>query len=326
MNFNFDNIYLNEVSTVAGVYESNGPLGKMFDKTYKDFYFGKKTFEDAESKLILESMEILLKKLNKNTTDLVISGDLQNQIAATDYALSNLNIPLIGVYAACATSTLSLILGSILIKSKKINNCICSTSSHNTAAEKQFRYPVEYGGPKKSTQTFTTTGGVSAYLSSNKSSIKITGGTIGKVIDMGITDVNNMGAVMAPAAADTLYNYLKYNNKSVDDFDIILTGDLGIIGKKIFKEYLKKEYKIDIKNYNDCGTIIYDIDKQDVYSGGSGPACLPLVAYTYVYNKLKNKEYKKVLLIATGALHSLSRVNEKYSIPSIAHLISLEAQ
>lgn len=326
MNFTYNNVYLNDTITIAGPYEKKGPLGKKFDKTYKEFYFNSKTFEQAEVKMLTRSIDLLLEKLKLDSSDIDthISGDLLNQITASTYSASCLSMPFIGIYAACATSTLGLIIGSNLIDSKQIKNCICSVSSHNLTAERQFRYPTEYGGPKHESVTFTCTGAASAYISNKKSKIKIESGTIGRVVEMGITDVSDMGAVMAPAAAITLYDHLKANNRNVDYYDLILTGDLGNEGKLIFKEYLKEEYGIKIKNYDDCGTILYDTERQAVYQGASGPACLPLVVYSKIIEEMKKGKYKKVLLIATGALHSTTMVNQKLPIPSIANAISLE--
>lgn len=325
MNFKYNNVYLTETSLVTGPYELKGPFSKYFDKSYEDLLFNEASWELAESKLIKESVDILLNKINmtKNDIDLHISGDLLNQLVATNYASRDIEIPLIGVYAACATSMLEFILAANMIESRQAKNIICTVSSHNNAAEKQFRYPVEYGGPKRKTTTFTSTGGCAALIT-NKGLIRITSGTVGKVIDKGIKDVYNMGAVMAPAAADTLYEHLKANNITPDYYDLILTGDLGVYGREIFKEYVKKEYNITLKNYDDAGSILYDRKKKFMYAGGSGPACLPLVAYGYLFDELKKKKYKKVLLIATGALHSTSMCNEKNSIPAVAHAISLE--
>lgn len=326
MTFKYKNVYINETSTITGPYEQNGPLGNYFDKSYHDFYFGKKTWEQAESKLIEDSVDLLLSKIGKTRfeIDLMISGDLLNQIVASNYAASNLGIPYLGIYSACATSVEGLIIGSNMIDKNQINNCICVVSSHNNAAEKQFRYPIEYGGVKPKTTTFTTTGGAAAYLSSKPSKIKVESGTIGIATDMDIKDAYNMGAVMAPACANTIYKHLKDMKRTVDDYDLILSGDLGIYGKKILKEYMRLEYGINLKKYDDTACMIYDIESQPVYSGGSGPACAPLVTYSYIFNKMRKGELKRVLLVATGALMSTTMVNEKLSIPSIAHAISLE--
>jgi len=326
MTFKYNNVYINDVATVTGPYEAQGPLSKYFDKSYKDFYFGTKTWELAESKLIEDSVDMLLNKVGKTRfdVDIHISGDLLNQITATNYASSNLGIPLIGIYGACSTSVLGLIIGSNMIEGKQVKNAIVSVSSHNNAAEKQFRYPVEYGGPKPKTTTFTCTGGASAYLSSNESIIRIESATIGSVVDLGINDVYNMGAVMAPAAAKTIYNHLQTLKREAGYYDLVLTGDLGIYGKKILKDYMKIEYNINLDNYDDCGTLLFDLEKQPVYAGASGPACAPLVTYSYIFNKMKKNEIKRILLVATGALMSTTLVNEKNTIPAIAHAISLE--
>jgi stage V sporulation protein AD len=326
MTFQYKNVFINDTATVTGKYENNGPLGKFFDKSYNDFYFETKTWEQAETKLIEDSVDILLSKIEKTKfdIDLFISGDLLNQLVPSNYSASNLGIPYIGIYNACATSVEGLIIASNMIDKKQIKNCICSASSHNNAAEKQFRYPVEYGGPKPKTTTFTVTGAATAYLSSNPVGIKVESSTIGRVIDMGIKDAYNMGAVMAPACADTIYRHLRDLKRNINDYDLILSGDLGIYGKKILKEYMKTEYGVELNNYDDTACMIYDIEHQDVYAGGSGPACAPLVTYGYIFKLMRQKKYKRILLVATGSLHSAATVNEHMTIPSIAHAISLE--
>ena len=325
MTFKFKDAYINETSTVTGPYEAKGPFGKYFDLCHKDLYFGEKNWEEAEIKLINESLDILIRKsnLDLNDVDTFIGGDLLNQITPSNYAMKKFNNSFIGIYAACATSTLGIILASSLIQNG-LNKVITFTSSHNMSAEKQYRYPTEYGGPKHKTTTFTSTGAAAALISKEKKGIKIDSGTIGKVADSYVLDVSNMGAVMAKAAADTIYRHLKDTGRTVDYYDLILTGDLGIYGKKILKEYLKSEYGINLKNYNDTGTMLYDIKKQPVYAGASGPACAPLVTYTYIFDEMKKGKYKKILLAATGALMSPVMVNHKLTIPAISHAISLE--
>lgn len=321
-----NNVYITETATIVGPYEKKGPLSSYFDQSYSDFYFGAETWEQAESKSIKDVVDILLKKSNKtkDNINLFISGDLSNQLTASNYAAIDMPCSYIGVYNACATSALSLILAANYIEKNNINNIICATSSHNNAAEKQFRYPVEYGGPKPKTTTFTVTGAAAALISKEKSQIKIESSTLGKVIDPKISDVFNMGAVMAIAAANTINRHLLDTKRNADYYDLILTGDLGIYGKEILKETLKEEYNIILNNYNDTGTMIYDLKKQPVYAGASGPACAPLVLYSYIINQMKKKKLKKVLLVVTGALHSQATVNQKLNIPSIAHAISLE--
>lgn len=327
MTFHYKNVYINETGTVTGPYEKKGPLSPYFDKTYNDLYFGKPTWEQAEAKLLEDSVDIVLAKIGKTKfdVDVHIAGDLLNQIVSSNYASSNIKIPFLGIYSACATSVEGLIVGANMIEAKQINNCICSVSSHNNAAEKQFRYPVEYGGPKPKTATFTTTGGASAYLSYNKKGIKVESATIGTVVDLGIKDAYHMGAVMAPAAAHTIHKHLMDTKREIDYYDLVLTGDLGVYGKGILKDYMQKEYHVNLKNYNDTATMIFDLEEQtDVHAGGSGPACAPLVTYGYIFDLMKKKELKRVLLVATGALLSTTMVNQKLSIPAIAHAISLE--
>lgn len=326
MTFKYNTVYINNTETIAGKNEKEGPLGKIFDKTKEDFYFGEKTWEQAEIKLLTENIKELLKKtdLTSKDIDILISGDLLNQIAASNYAASKVNIPYLGIYSACATSVEGLIISANMIEAKQANKIISLVSSHNNTAEKQFRYPVEYGGPKPKTMTFTTTGSAGALVTNIKKGIKIESATIGRAKDSYIKEVFYMGAVMAIAAAETIKEHLDETNRNIDYYDLVLTGDLGKYGKEILKDYLKNEYKINSKNIDDSACMIYDLEKQSVYSGASGPVCLPLVTYSYIFNKMHKGEYKKVLLVATGALMNTSTVNQKMNIPSIAHAISLE--
>ena len=323
----FNNVYIDNSYTIAGIYEKDGPIASYIDLIYdKDLYYGCKTFEQAEEKMLSNSISKLLNKakLIDSDIDYVISGDLQNQIAASDYALRDFNIPFIGIFSACATFGEGLALASNLIEGKMAKNIIVSTSSHNMVAERQFRNPTEYGAPKKKTTTFTSTGATSILITNKKNKIKITSATIGKVQDKGINDVNNMGGVMAIAAADTLKNHFKDLNIKPDYYDLILTGDLGIYGKEILIEYLKEEGYDISKNYNDCGLILYDREKQPVFAGASGPSSSALVTSSYILKEMEKGKYQKVLIVPTGAIFSPTRVFQKESIPSIAHAISLE--
>ena len=324
MTFKYDNVFINDTATSVGRYENNGPLKNYFDKSYNDFYMNQKTWEQAEEKMIEDTYDILQNKINNQNIDLFISGDLLNQLVPSNYAAKKFKIPYLGIYNACATSVEGLIIASNMIEANQIKNCITSASSHNNGAEKQFRYPVEYGGPKPKTTTFTTTGCAMAYLSSNKKGIKVESATIGKVVDLGVKDVFNMGAVMTPACADTIYKHLIDMKRDINYYDLVLSGDLGTYGKDILKEYMRHEYGINMNNYDDTACMIYDLKNQPVYAGGSGPACAPLVTYGYIFHLMKEKKIKKVLLVATGSLHSVATVNEHMTIPSIAHAISLE--
>lgn len=323
----FNNVYVADSYTIAGVYEKDGPISDYFDLIYdKDLYYGCDTFEKAEEKMLSNSIDKLINraKLIDSDVDYIISGDLQNQIAASDYAMRDFNIPFLGIFNACATFGEGLLIGANFIEGKMANNVIVSTSSHNMVAEKQFRNPTEYGAPKKKTTTFTSTGAASLLLTSKKGKIKVTSATAGMVQDKGVTDVNHMGAVMAIAAADTLKRHFKDLNIKPDYYDLILTGDLGIYGKEILTEYLK-DYGYNLsKNYNDCGLILYDREKQPVFAGASGPSSSALVLCAYILKEMERGKYRKVLIVPTGAIFSPTRTFQKDSIPSIAHAISLE--
>ena len=228
------------------------------------------------------------------------------------------------MYNACASVCEEILIASSILENEKNKKAICTTSSHNMTSERQFRNPVEYGAPKPKTTTFTVTGAASLMLTNAKTDIKVTSATIGKVIDMGVDNVFDMGAVMSPSAAYTLNEHLKQTKTKVSDYDLILTGDLGVYGKDIFKEICEKEYNIKLdKNYDDTATMIYDY-KENIYAGGSGPACMPLVVYSSIIPKMKQRIIKKVLLIATGALMSPTTCNQKFSIPSVSHAVCLE--
>lgn len=313
--FKYKDVYLNKFYSIGGIYENNGNL-KNVNRYLEDFYDNEKTIEDSEIKMQKE----VLTNLVNNKTELIVGGDLTNQLTATSSSVVDNNISFLGIYSACATFCSSLITLSNFIQNRSIKEGIVITSSHNLSSEKQFRFPIEYGAHKPNYTTFTTTGSVGVIVSKNISNVRITSSTLGSVVDMGIKDANNMGAVMAPAAVKTLIDHLQYTNTTVKDYDLVLTGDLGKYGAELFKILLKTDYGIVIKNHIDAGSIIYN-PEQEKYNGGSGPVCLPLVLFN---NILQNKKYKRILVIATGSLHSPTLVNQKHSIPSIAHLISLE--
>ncbi len=328
MTIEYKNVFIEDTYTICGNYENDGPLSKYFDKKYpKDLYFGEKSWEKAESHILKESVKNIINKnkLKDQDIDLLISGDLQNQIAASDYMARDFDIPFIGIYEACSTMGEALSIASTYIDNTKAQKIIVATSSHNMVSEKQFRNPTEYGTPKPKTATFTATGAVSVLLTNKKTKIKIESSTIGKVIDMGIKDVNHMGAVMAPAAGEVIYNHLKDTKRDISYYDLILTGDLGLYGKNILKEYMMTNYNIELKdNYNDCGVMLYDLDKQPVLAGGSGPVCSSLVMFAYIYKEMLKGKYNKVLFVPTGAIFSPTFTFQKESIPSIANAISME--
>lgn len=323
----FNNVYVDCCYTIASIYEKDGPLSDYFDMIYdKDFYYGCDTFEKAEEKMLGNCIDKLINraKVIDGDIDYVICGDLENQIAASNYAMRDFNIPFIGIFSACATFSLGIAIASNFIEGKMAKRIIVGTSSHNMVAERQFRNPTEYGAPKKKTTTFTSTGAGAILISNKKSRIRVSSATVGMVQDKGISDVNNMGAVMAIAAGDTIKRHLDDLKIKPDYYDLILTGDLGIYGKEILIEYLS-DMGIDIsKNYNDCGLILYDRNKQPVFAGASGPACSALVVCSYILKEMERGKYRRVLVVPTGAIFSPTRVFQKDSIPSIAHAISLE--
>lgn len=323
----YDNVYIKDSYTLGLIYEGKGPLREYFDKVYMDnLYYGEKSFEKAEIKMLKDSINGVIVKTHskEDSIDLIISGDLQNQIAASDYAVREFNIPFLGIFNACATYGEGLIIASNFIDNSNYKNIIVSTSSHNMVAEKQFRNPTEYGAPKPDYSTFTASGAVSTLVTNKKSKIKITSSTIGRVMDAKIKDVNNMGAIMAIGASDTIKRHLDNLGIEADYYDLILTGDLGKYGEEILIEYMKKE-GIDLsKNYQDSGTILYDLEKQAVFAGGSGPVCSALVTFGYILREMRKGKYKRVLYVPTGAIFSPTMFYQKETIPTISHAVSLE--
>lgn len=328
MTFNYKSVYIKDTACVSGPYEKQGPLKRYFDKTYDDLYFGEESWELAEVKLVKDAISMLLKKISmkKNEIDLVVGGDLLNQITATTYGAQGVGKGFVGVYGACSNSVLGMIVASNMIEAKQVDNAMLVTSSHNMSSEKQFRNPTEYGAPKPQSATFTSTGGASCYLCREKSDIRVECATLGRIVDYEQNDPNDMGRVMAPAAIDTLKRHFEETGRKPSDYDLIVTGDLGLYGKEIVKDYLLTVHDLDLyNNYNDCGVMLYDLDRQEeVLAGGSGPVCSALVTFGYIFNEMKKKNLKKVLVVATGALFSSTMVYQKQNINSIAHAISLE--
>lgn len=310
---------------VVGKKEGEGPLSKYFDMIFEDEYLGQETFEAAESMLIKNAVTLGVKDAGFSMADiqLVLIGDLLDQSMASTYGIKDYGIPHIGLFGACSTCGLSLGLGSLLVESGVANNLVAATSSHFCTAERQFRFPLEYGSKRTPNSQRTVTGAGAAVLSQGNGKVKIKSVTFGKVKDYDVTDANNMGAAMAPAAADTIKAYLDDTGAKPDDFDLILTGDLGKIGKKLLIELLQKE-NIDISAvHDDCGLMIFDVDSKDFAAGGSGCGCSASVLYTYIMDKFEKGELKRILFIATGALLSPTSSNQGLSIPSIAHLVEL---
>lgn len=314
-----------DCASIVGPKESNGPLSKYFDRTLDDEFWGEKTWEKAESKIIKETVNTVISKSNVplQNIDFCFAGDLLNQCISSTFGLRELNIPFFGVFGACSTFVESLSLGAMAVESFA-QNVLCATSSHFCSAEKQFRFPLELGNQRPPTAQWTVTGAGAVVISKEGNGPYITHITPGKIVDMGIKDANNMGAAMAPAFADTLIAHLKDTGRNPDYYDAIISGDLGHIGKDISIDILKSQgYNIK-SNYNDCGVLIFDKASQDTHSGGSGCACSATVFSGYLFKQLKEQKIKKLLLIATGALMNSTTSQQGESIPSIAHAISIE--
>lgn len=324
MNIKFENVFLENSAVIVGKLEGDGPLKNFFDSIDECY---DSSFENSEINILKKAIDILFEKYgySNDDIDVAIGGELSNQLTTTSYTFRSLKIPLLGIYAACSTITLGLGLAAITLQNSQINRCLVFTSSHNQSAERQFRNPVEYGGNKEETQTFTATVGAAATISKNSTAIKISNFCIGKVIDIGYKNSLDFGRVMAPAAIETLLYFFRKTATKPLDYDLILTGDLSSHGQKIVKKALEEEFG-SAGNYDDCGLILYNIKKQKVLAGGSGPGTSAAVLFSYVKNKLETKVYKKVILCATGALMNPTMTNQKNSIPAIAHLIVLEAE
>ena len=311
-------------ASLAGKKEGEGPLGRFFDKVIEDSHFGKDTWEMAESHFQCEALSMAIRKaeLTKEDIGAVCAGDLVNQCISSTYGLREFEIPYIGIYGACSTMAEGLLLSSVLVDSGAVKSCAAVTSSHFSTAERQFRFPLAYGNQRTPTSQWTCTAS-GAVIVSHTGNIEIIGGCIGKITDMDVTDMNNMGAAMAPAAAETIRRYLTATGTSPEDYDCIVTGDLGITGSKLLIEFLVKQ-EIDIsKQHRDCGVMIFDPEKQDTHSGGSGCGCSASVLCGYFLPLLERGEIQNMLFAATGALMSPVSVQQGESIPTISHLVHL---
>lgn len=314
-------------ASVVGKKEANGPLKELFDVICMDMLMGEDSYEKAEAKLQSTAVSRALSKagLKAEQIEYIMGGDLLNQCVSSSYGLRDFKIPFLGLYGACSTMAESLGLAATLCASKSAENCVAVSSSHFCSAERQFRYPLNYGGQRPPTAQWTVTGSGSVVVSNNadRNKPKIKAVTFGKIEDLGIVDINNMGAAMAPAAASTIEAFLKDSGTSPKDYDLILTGDLGILGSDLLIRLLK-DNSIDIKdNHNDCGKIIFDIERQDVHCGGSGCGCSASVLCSKILKEIESKKLKNVLFVATGALMSPLTVQQGESIPSIAHLVHI---
>lgn len=312
--------------TIVGPKEGDGPLKNYYDQILDDDLWGQESWEKAESKIQEEAIRAAVDNagLSIQDIDYLISGDLLNQIVASGYSARQLGIPYFGLYGACSTMTESLALGSMLIDGGFADNIICATSSHFSSAERQFRFPLEYAAQRVFSAQWTVTGSGATILSSYGSGPYITHVTSGKIIDPGIKDASNMGAAMAPAAMDTLIHHFRDTGFSPSDYDLIITGDLGLVGKSIVLDMMKKEGYDLTGIFTDCGVEVFDPQKQDTHAGGSGCGCSAVVFNGFVLKEMAKGRYKRVLFGATGALHSTLITQQGESIPSICHAITID--
>ena len=311
--------------SIGGPLESKGPLKDYISYKLDDDTLNEKTFEKAERKLLEHIIfgAIDNAKLNINGVDVLLGGDLLNQIISSSFAARKLGITFIGLYSACATMAESLALGACLVDRQVFNTVCCATASHFSSAERQYRFPLELGNQRPPTSQWTVTGGGASVLSSKGEGPVITSATFGKVVDFGIKDVNNMGACMAPAAMDTIVAHLQATKTKVEDYDLIATGDLGKLGSEILVDLLERKGVKLGQNYSDCGNLIYN-KQEKVFMGGSGSGCSATVFNSYILHKLRAGDFKRVLLVATGALLSTTTSQQGDSIPGIAHAVCIE--
>ncbi|MGE5598722.1 MAG: stage V sporulation protein AD [Bacteroidota bacterium] len=316
-----------QTGTVVGPIEGQGPLAKWFDHVYTDPLAGERSFEHAEKEMMLNACYTALKKADRTpeSIDLFLAGDLLNQIITSGFAALALKIPFLGLYGACSTSVESLVVATALIDAGFARSALCAVSSHNSTSERQYRYPTEYGLWRKPTAQWTVTGAGAALVADEGRGPRITRLTAGVVQDYGVKDALNLGAAMAPAAAATLAQHFADTGRDPGFYDLIVTGDLGKFGRQLAIELAAERGGFDLtRNYQDCGVMLYDCERQDVHSGGSGCACSAVVAYGYLYRRMLAGELRRLLLCATGALHSPTSVQQGENIPVIAHAVSLE--
>ncbi|HEX7056359.1 MAG TPA: stage V sporulation protein AD [Bacilli bacterium] len=314
-------------ATVVGPFEGQGPLAHAFDIIHGDLSLGQKSWEKAEKTLLEESTKLAIENagLTAGQIQFFIGGDLMNQIISTTFAARTMNIPYLGVFGACSTSMESLALAAQLVDSGAARYALAATTSHNASAEKQFRYPTEYGSQKPPTAQFTVTGSGAAVVAAKGEGPVITAATIGRIVDMGSKDPFNMGAAMAPAAVDTIQAHFRDLQIEPNHYDLIVTGDLAKVGHAIANDlFAKHGFPIYQTQYDDCGMMIYDFTKQDVQAGASGCGCSAVVTYGYLLKKLRNKELNRILVVATGALLSPISFQQGESIPCIAHAVAIE--
>lgn len=315
-------------AAVVGPFEGQGPLAADFDRIHGDLRIGQESWEKAEKTLLEEAAKLAVQNAGLQNGDInfFVGGDLMNQIISTSFAARTLAIPYIGVFGACSTSMESLAIAANLVNSGSAEYALASACSHNATAEKQFRYPTEYGSQKPPTAQFTVTGAGAGVLSREGEGPCITSATIGRVVDMGIKDPFNMGAAMAPAAVDTIQAHFRDLDVEPGHYDLIVTGDLSKIGYQLARDLFEKhKVPIDQTVYKDCGMMIYDYEKQQVQAGASGCGCSAVVTYGHLLKRMHKGELNRILVVATGALLSPLSYQQGESIPCIAHAVSIES-
>ncbi|MCK9478326.1 MAG: stage V sporulation protein AD [Firmicutes bacterium] len=312
-------------ASIVGKKEAEGPLRNDFDTTVDDGYWGEQSWEKAETKFQKETINLAISKAGKSISDinLMFTGDLINQCTCSSFGARELQIPFYGIFGACSTMAESLSLGAIAVDGGFAENVLCGTSSHFASAEKQFRLPLEYGGQRPPTAQWTVTGSGMTVLSNEGEGMFITHLTTGVINDNGIKDANNMGAAMAPAAADTIITHLRDTGRQPEFYDLIATGDLGSFGMSIVRDLTQKNDLSLGQNYNDCGVMIFDTKKQDVHAGGSGCGCSAAVLCGHILKQMQEGNLKNVLFVGTGALLSTTSVQQGETIPAIAHAVAI---
>ena len=322
----FDDVYVQSSACSGGPLEGEGPCAKGFDYIARDLHDGEGSFEKAEISLLRHACDRALRKgsFRCSDIDVCVGGDLMNQLLTTHYFARDMHVPLLGAYAACATSSLVIGLASLFVQQRLADRALAFVSSHNAAAERQFRFPNEYGVQKKATTTTTVSGAGSMVLGRMPRSIAVKAFTLGRIVDWHHKDASDMGIAMAPAVYDTLQAHLRQTNTTIDAYDWILSGDLSKAGFAFFCDLLAQE-GIDTKGrFNDCGLMIYDIEKQPVFCGGSGCACSMCVSIAEVFRQLREGKKRRVLILASGALLSMMAIYQKDSVPCIAHAIEYQ--
>jgi len=318
--------FISAWASVAGKKEKEGPLGHTFDFTHKDTYFGQKTWEQGEKRMQQLTLQTLARKagIKQSDFDVVFSGDLLNQCIGSSFTMRNTGIPHVGLYGACSTMAESLLMASMAVGGGFRNSAVAMTSSHFASSERQYRFPLGYGGQRTPTAQWTVTGAGAALVTNNGEGPRITSCTIGTVTDLGITDANNMGAAMAPAALATIKAHYSDMHTSADDYDLIITGDLGQLGKELLLSMAQTEGLQLGGKITDCGTLIYDVLKQDVHAGGSGCGCSAITLCGYLLEQLQSGKLNKILFCGTGALLSPTSTQQGLPIPGVCHAVCIE--